>query len=114
MDKRFAGLLGGVAALALAGSAQAAIAPATQPQAGSYADLLAPIPNATQQLKAEIAAQAQAPAAGTELAQYYGYYGYYHHHHHHHHFHRYWHHHHHHHHRAFIGIPGVGGVVVGH
>ena len=40
---------------------------------------------------------------------------YYHHHHHHHHsYYRpyYHHHHHHHHHGDFIGIPGVGGVLV--
>lgn len=128
MDKKIAGLLGAVAGLATVGTAQAAIPPAPNPeglQASSYADLLAPIPNAVEALQADNAAWAR----NIELAQYYyngpayGYpnggpaYGYYsnpyYHHHHHHHNNYYAHHHHHHHNNsAFIGIPGVGGVVV--
>lgn len=122
MDKKIAGLLGAVAGLATMSAAQAATEPASNPsealQASSYADLLAPIPNAVEALKADNTARAQK----IELAQYYnpyysGYYRYpyYHHHHHHHHHNNYYsrrHHHHHHHNSAFIGIPGVGGVVV--
>ena len=123
MDKKIAGLLGAVAGLATVSSAQASTGPAQNategPQASSYADLLAPIPNAVELLKADNAARAQ----NIELAQwnyYYPYYSYtpypyrYYHHHHHHHHHAYAHHHHHHHHNsAFIGIPGVGGAVIG-
>jgi hypothetical protein len=127
MDKKIAGLLGAVAGLATISSAQAAPEPGPTPsealQASSYADLLAPIPDAVAALEADNAARAQ----NLELAQYYGYYPYsnyyayppyppppyYRHHHHHHHNHYTRHHHHHHHHNsAFIGIPGVGGVVV--
>lgn len=124
MDKKLAGLLGAVAGLATISSAQAAPEPGATPsealQASSYADLLAPIPNAVAALEADNAARAQ----NLELAQYYNYYPYsnyypyppppyYHHHHHHHHNHYSRHdHHHHHHNSAFIGIPGVGGVVV--
>jgi hypothetical protein len=142
MDKNIAGLLGAVAGLATIGAAQAATEPGANPsetlQPSSYADLLAPIPNAVEVLKADNAARAQ----NIKLAQYYnpysgysyppsgyysypyhygysyppnGYYSYpyYHHHHHHHHHNNYYgHHHHHHHNSAFIGIPGVGGVIV--
>ena len=118
MDKSIAGLLGGVSALALAGSAHAASAPVepvnTLPPAQSYAELLDPIPNAVELLKAQQTAESDAgiDQRQVELAQYYPYYPYYHHHHHHHHHHHYgwgwnphqwwaWqhrHHHHHHHH----------------
>jgi hypothetical protein len=98
-------------------------------QTSSYADLLAPIANPVEALQADNAARAR----NIELAQYYynGYYSgpgygypyngpaygynnnpYYHHHHHHHHNNYYSRHHHHHHNSAFIGIPGVGGIVV--
>ena len=123
MDKKIAGLLGAVAGLATISSAQAAPEPGPTPsealQASSYADLLAPIPNPVAALEADNAARAQ----NLELAQYYNYYPYsnyysypppYYHHHHHHHHNNYYsrHDHHHHHNSAFIGIPGVGGVVV--
>lgn len=127
MDKTIAGLIGAVAGLATASGAQAAVNPPTPSEAlnaSSYADLLAPIANPVELLKADNAARAQEPqpAADFLVAQayypytgYYPYtYPYYHHHHHHHHHHAYYrrHHHHHHHNSAFIGIPGVGGVVV--
>ena len=132
MDKTIAGLIGAVAGLATASGAQAEVnppAPSEFLQAPSYADLLAPIANPVEMLKADNAARAQEipqPAADFQVAQgYYPYYGYcpynysypYYHHHHHHHnsYYRpysYHHHHHHHHNSAFIGIPGVGGVVV--
>lgn len=141
MDKKIAGLLGAAAGLATMSAAQAAVSPAPDPaealQASSYADLLAPISNAAAVLEADNTARAQSADRLNEFelaqAYYYPYYspyypyysppppayryGYpaynYHHHHHHHHHHAYAHHHHHHHNNAFIGIPGVGGVVVG-
>lgn len=126
MDKKIAGLLGAVAAVATVGGAQASTAPVQASNdpltARSYADLLAPIPNATEALIADNAQLEAKPSEGVQLAQYYhhhhhhhhGYYRYYHHHHHHHHgYYRYYHHHHHHHHHgAYIGVPGVGGLVV--
>jgi hypothetical protein len=94
-------------------------------QAMSYADLLAPVANAAELLKADDAVRAQEAAqssADLQVAQaYYPYpnppppysYSRYYHHHHHHHHHRYVRRpHHHHHHGAFVGVPGVGGVVI--
>ena len=119
MDKKIAALLGAAAAVATVGGAQAATQPNSNSSealhASSYAELLTPIPNAAETLQAVDNARAQTPAEGVKLAQYH------HHHHHHHkkviiikrrHHHHYHHHHHHHHHGAFIGVPGVGGVVV--
>jgi len=100
MDKKIAALLGAVAGVATIGSAQAATPSATPSQAATYADLLAPIPNAVDALKADDAAKTQ-DQGGFKLAQYpyygygayYGGYGYgyrrHHHHHHHHHHHNY-------------------------
>ena len=103
MNKTIATLLAGVAGIATIGAAQASPAPATPVQQPmSYADLLAPIPNAAETLKADDMARAQQQTGGVKLAQYYRYYGtpyyygtpnyygryyYYHHHHHHHHHH---------------------------
>ncbi|HQT85862.1 MAG: hypothetical protein B7Z58_15390 [Acidiphilium sp. 37-64-53] len=123
MDKLTMSVLGAIAGVAVAGSAQASTAVdggGANATAGvsSYADLLAPIPNAAALLKAEDAAHSAAPHI--ELAQaylqfqygppppppppYYGYPGPYYQHHHHHH-HRYYrpqyHHHHHHHHHGY-------------
>jgi type VI protein secretion system component VasA len=117
MDKKIAGLLGAVAAVSTMTGAQAATQPASTSgalQASSYADLLAPVPNAVAALNADNAARAQVPPVeGVKLARYH------HHHHHHHHRrvivikrHRYHHHHHHHHHSgAIIGVPGVAVQV---
>jgi len=92
MSKMLAGLVGAVTAAAAAGPAHAA-GPAMQ--AKSYADLLKPVPNAVEVLRA-LDAQA-APEATVQEVQYY-------HHHHHHHYHRrYYHHHHHHHHYGRYG-----------
>jgi hypothetical protein len=128
MDRKTTGLLSAVAGLATMGAAQAATPPGSNPsealQAASYGDLLAPIQNAVALMRADDAARMQesrTEASGNvQLAQgyYYApppYYYRHHHHHHHHHHHAYYHHHHHHHHHhsAFVGIPGVGGVVVG-
>lgn len=127
MDKKIAGLLGGVAAVATMTSAQAATGPAANrsaaPQASSYADLLAPIPNAVELLKADDAARAPQPAKAADEVQVaqvyyapyappYASYRHHHHHHHHHSYYRRYSHHHHHHHHVVVGIPGVGGVVV--
>ena len=85
--------------------AAALAAPALAPEdlnAASYADLLAPIPNAVEKLKASNALLQQDNAAKLEMADFY------HRHHHHHFFHRpFYHHHHffrrhhHHHHHHF-------------
>lgn len=77
MEKKTAGLLGALAGLATMGSAQAAIHSAPNPsealRASSYAELIAPIPNAVALLKADDAVRAQRPATDTlndiQLAQ---------------------------------------------
>jgi hypothetical protein len=97
LDKTFISLLGGASALALLGGSQASAAPPVdevsllQP-ARSFAELLDPIPNAQNVLRAEIERSADAEEKPIVMAQYY------HHHHHHHYHHHYYHHHHHHHH----------------
>ena len=137
MDKKTVGLLGAVAGLATIGSAQAAINPAPNPpqalRASSYADLLAPIPNAAALLKADDAARTQAAteaAGGVRLTQYYYYSPYYYnpyyynypyspyyyppyyrrhfyyHHHHHHHNNRY-----HNHHAALFPVHAAGDAL---
>ena len=122
MDKKIAGLLGAVAAVATIGGAQASTGPAQTPNDSlsvqSYADLLTPISNATEALASDNA-RLDAKAGGeVQLAQYHHHHHHHHHHwrryhhHHHHHWRRFHHHHHHHHRGAFIGVPGVGGVVV--
>ena len=82
MDKKIAGLLGAVAALGGLNAAQAA--PAQDPteilRANSFAELLEPIPNAAETLRA--VDEAQLPEATVQQAQFY-----HHHHHHHHHHH---------------------------
>lgn len=124
MDMKTVGLIGAVAGLATIGVAHAAIPPAPGASdalaVSSYADLLAPVPDAVTQVKADDAARARRPTPEGELqlAEYYEYNNgpspaYHHHHHHHHHHHQAYRHHHHHHHNTVVGIPGVGGVVVG-
>ena len=71
----------------------ATVAPPVQ----SYADLLTPIPNAVEVLRADDAARLNQPRGRVQLAQY-------HHHHHHHH--------HHHYHDAFPGAI-IGGIIGG-
>lgn len=131
MERKTAGLLGalaGVAALG-AGSAQAASHAAVMPPAPlavtSYSDLLRPVPNAVEALKAHNAELAeQASKEPVEQVQWYpegdGYDHHHHHHHHHHHdyyappppppywYHHHHHHHHHHHSGAVILLPGIG------
>ena len=77
MDKKTAGLLGAVAGLATMGTANAAglsHAPSQALHASSYADLLAPIPHAVEQLRADDAARAGARV--TQAADFYVSYGY--------------------------------------
>lgn len=120
MDKKIAGLLGAVAALTSLPAAQAApnVDLAQAMRASSYADLLMPVSNAVELLKADDAARAarsttEAQALdGVQLAQYH-----HHHHHHqrrviiirrHHHHHHNWRpmrRHHHHHHSHYMAIP---------
>jgi len=81
MKKRMAALLGGTAVLMALPAAQAAVPASRSVQplsANSYAELLEPVPNALEALKADNAAPRPAQV---QLA------GYYHHHHHHHHHH---------------------------
>jgi hypothetical protein len=72
---------------------RAEASPATVPAAQSYADLLAPIPNAVGALRADNAAQAFRPRARIQLAQY--------------------HHHHHHHHHGDAAGAIIGGIIGG-
>jgi hypothetical protein len=105
MDKKIAGLLGAAAALATVSGANATEVQGNAPNpAASYRDLLNPVPNALEALKADDARLAGTPADEVKLAQDH------HHHHHHHHAaprvivvpprHRHHHHHHHHHHHS--------------
>ena len=111
----------GAAAVVAAGAVLTAPASADPvPAAASYADLLAPVPNAMSRLAADDASRDSAPAQLVE-AQYYpnGAVDHHHHHHHHHHSRRWYyqhgyiwngrmwvlrpvrHHHHHHHHQQY-------------
>jgi hypothetical protein len=100
LDKTLISLLGGASALALLGGSQASAAPPVdelsllQP-AGSFAELLDPIPNAQNVLRAEIERSGDAEQKPIVMAQYHHHH---HHHYHHHHYHHHYHHHHHHHH----------------
>ena len=118
MEKKMAGILGAVASLGVFNAAEAAPMPAPAPtdvlRANSFADLLKPIPNAAELLRAVDESRPLPSADNVQLAQYY-----HHHHHHHHHsqyrryydepriivvpprYRRYHHHHHHHHHHSF-------------
>jgi hypothetical protein len=112
MDKKIAGLLGAAAAFATVGAANATTvqANAANPAAG-YRDLLNPVPNPVEALKADDARLANKPAEDVKVAQIGIVVGHHHHHHHHHHVvprvvvvppHRH-HHHHHHHHSNYYG-----------
>jgi hypothetical protein len=111
MDKKIVGLLGAVGALASLNTAQAATSsdPTEVLKAGSYADLLEPIPNAMEKLQAVDETQSAPKVQTAQL-----FIEHHHHHHHHHGYYRgygpriivtpgygdrrYHHHHHHHHH----------------
>ena len=84
MDKRLAGLLGAAAALATVGSANAtgAVERASD-RAATYRDLLNPVANPLEALKADDARLASEPAAAMEVAQVTVGVGHHHHHHHH-------------------------------
>jgi len=107
MERKTAGLLGALAGVAALGgtAAQAASRDAVMPPeplaVTSYSDLLRPIPNAAEVLKAhnaELMERANNAPAGVEQVEWYeDGYGHHHHHHHYHHHH----HHHHHHHRYY-------------
>ena len=106
MDKSVLGLLGGASALALVsgGGALAAPTPTTEASvqpAQSFAELLDPIPNAVNTLRA----QEESGSDLLHLAQVVVTTPSYHHHHHHHHHWRWRHHHHHHHHHHHVVIP---------
>ncbi len=69
MDKKIAGLLGAAAALATVGGAHAAVSEANAVDPGlTYRDLLSPVPNATEALKADDA-QRESGQTKTEVAQ---------------------------------------------
>jgi hypothetical protein len=111
MDKNIAALLGAAAALTSITGANASTptAPAGVPQVSSYADLLAPVPNAMAELIADDTARGNKSAPdGVETAQIVIGVGH-HHHHHHHRYRRSRHHHHHshrhHHHSQYMAVP---------
>ena len=91
MDKKIVGLVGAMVTLAPAAALATPII-AQDDAVQSYADLLKPIPNATETLQASDAILKGENGAKLEMAQFY------HHHHHHHFFHRPFYRHHHHHH----------------
>jgi hypothetical protein len=104
LDKTIMSLLGGASALALLGGCQASAAPSLggssmlQP-AGSFAELLDPIPNAESILRAENERANDEDSAQEKpmvMAQYHHHHHYHHHHYHHHHYHHHHYHHHHH------------------
>jgi hypothetical protein len=108
LDKTLISLLSGASALALLGGSQASAAPPVdqvnvlQP-ARSFAELLEPIPNAGNILRAED--ERNAGVAVEEkpivMAQYHHHHHHYHHHYYHHHYHHHHYHHHHHHHHHY-------------
>jgi len=97
MDKSVAGLLAVASVLAVPAHAATALPDSIDAamRAGSYADLLKPIPNARALLNASAQAEATTEAQPEVLQVQYWWH---HHHHHHHWYRRRWHHHHHHHH----------------
>jgi len=103
MERKIAGVIGAIATLGAINGADAAtppVNPAEVLKAGSFADLLKPIPNALAALRAvDEAAPIRPSENDVQTAQYYPYY--YHHHHHHHH-----------HSQMLQVVPGVGVVVV--
>jgi hypothetical protein len=119
MDKKIAALLGAVAGVSTLGAAQAAtpVNSSGPLQASSYADLLAPVPNAVAALIADDAARASKSDGEMEVAQVQVQIGHHHHHHHRYHrkpvivikrHHRRHHHHHHHryhHHSQYMAFP---------
>jgi hypothetical protein len=113
MDKKIIGLLGAAAALATVGGANATEVQGNSPSpAASYRNLLNPVPNALEALKADDARRASDQTVSTKVAQVVIGVGHHHHHHHHHHvvprvhvrvLPHHHHHHHHHHSSVYIG-----------
>jgi len=118
MDKKLVGLVGAMSAALPMTAAQSATTVEFERTMSvqSYAELLAPVPNARALLETAdaLAQRARETAAGREqVAQWGGYYYHHHHHHHnnywrrrryhhhHHHHHHHWYHHHHHHHHYY-------------
>jgi hypothetical protein len=106
LDKTLISLLSGASALALLGGSQASAAPAvdqvaTLQPAQSFAELLDPIPNAQNVLRAEeekdAAASEDRPIVMAQYHHHHHHHHYYHHHYHHHYYHHHHHHHYHHH-----------------
>ena len=107
MDKTLISLLSGASALALLGGSQASAAPAvdqvaTLQPAQSFAELLDPIPNAQNVLRAEeekdaATASEYRPVVMAQYHHHHHHHHYYHHHYHHHYYHHHHHHHYHHH-----------------
>ncbi len=134
MERKTAGLLGALAGVAALGgtSAQAAsraVPPAEPMAVSSYADLLQPVPNAVEALRAHNAALMEQTRNAPPMLEQVQWGGDEHHHHHHHHHDYYappppppvyyyapppppppvyYHHHHHHHAGAVIMLPGIG------
>jgi hypothetical protein len=107
VDKTIMGLFGGASALALLGGGQIASAAAAAYEtiglapARSFAELLDPIPNATDVLKADnerAAADTAIDERPMVVAQYHHHHHHHHYYHHHHHYHHHYHHHHYYHH----------------
>jgi hypothetical protein len=91
MDKTIVGVLAAIGAIAPAAGAQAAVTPADVDRAmnaGSFAELLQSVPNASAILNAAEEMRATQTGHAMQVAW----------HHHHHHHHHWWYHHHHHHH----------------
>jgi hypothetical protein len=100
MDKKLAGLLGAAALTTVTAAQATALSPSDPVAVANYADLLAPVPDAVAALKADNARLTQVAETiiikkGNDRRRHH-------------------HHHHHHHHGAFVGVPGVGGVRIGH
>ena len=102
MDKTMVGALAVIGAIAPVAGAQAAVTPADVDRAmnaGSFAELLQSVPNASGILKAADEQRATTKADEQKLAWHHHHHHHHHwwRHHHHHHHHHWWHYHHHHH-----------------
>lgn len=105
MDRKIAGVIAAIGAATPLAAAQAAVTPAEVDRAmsaGSFAELLQSVPNASAILKAADQQRATMTGDATPMRVAYDHHHHHHHHwwrrHHHHHHHHRWHHHHHHHH----------------
>jgi hypothetical protein len=97
MDKKIAGMIAAIGAVAPMAAAQAAVTPAEVDRAmsaRSFAELLLSVPNASAILKAASDQRATDPGNALRVAYHHHHHHWWRHHHHHHHWR--WHHHHHH------------------